>query len=98
MFIEAQDYVKKELVKWFSFDNFSWIDGILPKEEEEAEDEHEEGRVDDVDQASIEDIIDVENANVIETFEIIPPSLKSSETFNEKIFFVMSLLSLCVIW
>lgn len=72
MFVEGQDSVKKELVKRFSSENFAWIDDILP-EEEEGEDEQEEERIDDIDRVPAENVIDIGNADVIETHEVIPP-------------------------
>lgn len=72
MFVEGQESVKRELVKRFPSKDFSWIDDIL-LEEKEDEDEHEEERIDDIDRAPAKNIIDVGNANVIETPKVIPP-------------------------
>lgn len=33
MFTEGQDLIKKELMKWFPTENFAWIGGIFPDEE-----------------------------------------------------------------
>lgn len=37
IFIEGQDFIKKELIKRYLLEDFSWIDDILPKEEKEEE-------------------------------------------------------------
>lgn len=47
MFFEGQDMVKKELVKWFSSEAFSWIDDIFPKEERDEDEQEEEGQAED---------------------------------------------------
>lgn len=65
MFIKGQDSVKKELVTHFPSENFAWIDDIFL--EEEGEDEQEEERTEGIDWVSIENVMDVENVNVIET-------------------------------
>lgn len=46
MFIEGQDSMKEELIKHFLIEDFSWIDDILPKEDDKKEQEGEEGRKD----------------------------------------------------
>lgn len=59
MFVQGQYFIKKELIKRFSAEDFSWIDDIFPEEEE---DEEEEGLTKDnpTDRISTENIIDIE--------------------------------------
>lgn len=75
MFIVGQDLVKKELVKRFSFEDFTWTDDIFPKEE----DKQEEERIENLDWVFAENVIDVKNVNVIEAreekIEDIPPPM-----------------------
>lgn len=41
MFVDGQDSVKKELIKRFSTEDFSWFDDIFLEEEEEDEQEED---------------------------------------------------------
>lgn len=67
MFIQGQDSVRKELVKWFPSEDFSWINDIFPEEEDAIE--NMEGRVEGTpnDWISTDNIMDVENTDVMET-------------------------------
>lgn len=40
IFVKGQDFMKKELIKLFPIEDFSWIDNIFPKEEDEDQDVH----------------------------------------------------------
>lgn len=65
MFVEGQDSVKKELVKRFPIEDFSWIDDIFPKEEEEDEQEERQSGDNPSTQASIDGVTEI-NKNKIE--------------------------------
>lgn len=68
MFIERQDSVKKELVKYFMAEDFAQINDIFPEEEE---DEHEEEQTEynPADWVFIENVVDINNANITGTQE-----------------------------
>lgn len=59
MFIEGEDSVKKERIKQFPIEDFSWIDDIFPEEEE---DEQKEGDIEDnpLNRVSYENVIDID--------------------------------------
>lgn len=67
MFIEGQGFVKKELVKCFPIEDFTWIDEIFPEEEEDDEWEGEQPEDNPTNQVSVKNLIDVENTNVLKT-------------------------------
>lgn len=59
MFIEGEDSIKKEGIKHFPTEDFSWIDDIFPEEEE---DEQKEGDIEDnpLNRVSYENVIDID--------------------------------------
>lgn len=74
MFVQDQGSVKKELMKHYPYEDFSWIDDILPEEEGEGEGEHVEDtpfkdeRDEVVPSNWVSPIMNVENFNVTETW------------------------------
>lgn len=69
IFVEGQDLVKKELVKWFPSEEFSKTDNIFLEEEGDNDEQDEEEQVEDnpTDWVSTDNVIDVENTDIIET-------------------------------
>lgn len=78
--VEGQDSIKKELVKRFPFEDFTWIDDIFPKEDEDEDEDgqNEERTIKDNPPDSASTIIAIDE-HVIETWEEaiddVPPAL-----------------------
>lgn len=71
MLIEGQNSVKKELVKRFPSEDFTYIDDIFPEQEghEDEQEEERQSKDNPIDQVSIDNVVDVENTDVMETRE-----------------------------
>lgn len=70
MFVEGQDSIKKEVVKKFPSKNFTWIDDIFLEEGDEGEQEEEgQAKENPTSRVSVDNVIDIENNDVVETRE-----------------------------